>query len=351
MINYKTIKATLALCLCFAVILPGCSLFNKTIPDVSREEFLGSLEAAVGTEIYGCTSVTEFNIRDSLSDDWYVYMDGEMTDDYLYLPEGASDISDFTAYIYLAQNNPHGNLLYCEVSETTDLDAIMDRYMDYYHLPIMIDQEYISDENYSVGRTGFWGSPVDNCYLIYSSVHYYSTGEDAKWMIYRNGNQLINFLADSEELFNSFATGVGLPELYEFNSIVDFGSGNVYLEDDELHFAYYEFDDNNDAMQFFEDRYYDSFVDVYEDNDFDGYCEYELNGERGDYAGYITLNGEFDEPQYDYTYDYLNEVYGGFYIKGNVVVAVFSRSDSLRRTDVIDQFLGQLGLSLPSEGE
>ena len=107
---------------------------------------------------------------------------------------------------------------------------------------------------------------------------------------------------------------------------------------------------------------------MYEDHDFDGCFKSDLHkatesashaGEADNssqesielYSGYITLNGEFDDPQYFYNDDeqyYIEEdFYGGIYLHDSTVIIVYTTSSSERKREAIDSLLTSFDYPVP----
>lgn len=122
-------------------------------------------------------------------------------------------------------------------------------------------------------------------------------------------------------------------DYYEFDAMVQGTSGSCY-------FAYIEFVDEEEATEYFEDEVYDVIDDMIYDNDFDG--DYSMNFNYREYAGYVTVDG------YSYSDDFLyGDVYGGVYLKDNILVLVMANSDDESSRSAIDTLLRDIGYPMP----
>ena len=117
---------------------------------------------------------------------------------------------------------------------------------------------------------------------------------------------------------------------------------NLYYYDysDELYIDYFEFDDEEAALEFFEDEYYKDFEDMIEDDDFEGSRSSGLSSSRG----YIIVNGECDG---DGFWTEIDEAYGGIYWVDNIVVVAVINSDKKSDIEDMDAFLDMIGLPTP----
>lgn len=112
------------------------------------------------------------------------------------------------------------------------------------------------------------------------------------------------------------------------------------LIDEDVSIAYVEFEDEEAALDFFEDKYYKDFEDMIEDDDFEGSHSSGLNNSRG----YILFEGEADgEGEWEDT----DEIYGGIYWTENMVILAIANSDKKSDIEDMNEFLDMLGLPTP----
>ena len=122
-------------------------------------------------------------------------------------------------------------------------------------------------------------------------------------------------------------------DYYEYDTFVSGIYGPCF-------FAYVEFTDEEEASDFFEDRIYDVFDDMIDDNDFDG--DHNMNFNYREYAGYVTVDG------YSYSDEFMyGDLYGGVYCKDNIVVMVMANSDEASYREDVDNVLREIGYPLP----
>ena len=122
-------------------------------------------------------------------------------------------------------------------------------------------------------------------------------------------------------------------EYDDFDSDIDY---TIYAYDSDAYYDYSIYGDEDDALDAFEDIY-DEFQDMKDDKDFDGSLRMGLSGS----TGYILFNGEADGSVFD------DEVYGGIYLKDDVVIMVYALSDSKSDIKDINAFLSAIGLPKP----
>lgn len=122
-------------------------------------------------------------------------------------------------------------------------------------------------------------------------------------------------------------------EYDDYDSDIDY---TVFAYEGNAYYDYSIYGDEDDALDAFEDIY-DDFQDMKEDKDFDGSLRMGLSGS----TGYILFNGEADGRDYD------GDMYGGIYLKDDVVIIVYAHSD--RKSDIkdINAFLSAIGLPKP----
>ncbi len=122
-------------------------------------------------------------------------------------------------------------------------------------------------------------------------------------------------------------------EYDDYDSDIDY---TIYACDSDAYYHYSIYGDGDEALEAFED-FYDDFQDMKDDKDFDGSLRMGLSGS----TGYILFNGEADGSVFD------DEVYGGIYLKDDVVIMVYALSDSKSDIKDINAFLSAIGLPKP----
>lgn len=113
---------------------------------------------------------------------------------------------------------------------------------------------------------------------------------------------------------------------------------SVSASDGKLNYGYLRFEDADDAAEYFEDEMYDEFRDVVDDGDFDGKYKMKFTSSEG----YILMNGEEDGDEF-----LGGDVYGGIFLKNDVIIVVLSSSTKEKNTSKVDEFLRALGLPTP----
>ena len=99
----------------------------------------------------------------------------------------------------------------------------------------------------------------------------------------------------------------------------------------------YEFEDADEAHDYFDDTYED-YLDMIDDGDFEGNHSAYID----DTCGYILMDGE------TFTYDfYDDDVYGGIYQTDNVYVIIITTSHDQSKENTIDQILNAIGYPKP----
>lgn len=114
----------------------------------------------------------------------------------------------------------------------------------------------------------------------------------------------------------------------------------VYAYDGDCYYSFYEFDDPEDAADFFEDNYYDDFEDMIKDGDFEGKHVMSYNEKNS--TGYITFSGESDSDDF-----FDDDIYGGVYCKDGIVVVAIAASDKKSDIEDVNAFLKAIGYPKP----
>ncbi|MBQ6017728.1 MAG: hypothetical protein IJL19_07585 [Clostridiales bacterium] len=123
----------------------------------------------------------------------------------------------------------------------------------------------------------------------------------------------------------------------------------IYSHDGDNFYTYLRFKDADDAMDYFEDSFYDSFEEALDDDAFEGYHKASVSRN----AATVVFNGELEDstPLYFYGssfYFYSDaEFYGGVYLVNNVYIEVFSVEGSKRDKEKIDNVIKNLGFPKP----
>lgn len=114
---------------------------------------------------------------------------------------------------------------------------------------------------------------------------------------------------------------------------------NIYYYDHDTRVEMYQYDDEEDALDLFEDIY-DDYEDMIEDKEFKGKKRAVFN-ENGGY-GYILLDGVTDADEFGD-----DDFYGGIYWSGDTIIYVYVLSDKDKYTKQIDEFLNVIGYPKP----
>ena len=114
---------------------------------------------------------------------------------------------------------------------------------------------------------------------------------------------------------------------------------NIYYVDHDYYIEMYQFDDEDDALEMFEDLY-DDFEDMVEDKEFKGKKKGVFNEKQG--YGYILVNGESESDDF-----FDDDIYGGFYWSGDTLIIVVVFSDKDKYTENIDAMIRALGYPKP----
>ncbi len=149
---------------------------------------------------------------------------------------------------------------------------------------------------------------------------------------------------------------------------IDDSGREIVVIDRDNYYIYARFNDNEHALEFFEDYYYDSLIDAYEDKDFEGSFTKDLHkgwvtitrdasensvssSTQQLYTGVVLLHGEFDDSicigeQQFYVED---DFYGGVYLFNNIVVVAYTTSANDRKIEEIDDFLESFDYPSPND--
>ena len=162
-------------------------------------------------------------------------------------------------------------------------------------------------------------------------------------------------LQDEDFFYEALDKGAKIDEdecYHEKNTYVN-GDKVEYMictHDGDNYYTYLRFKNADDAMDFFEDSFYDSFADAIDDDEFEGYHKASLTKRNGT----VVFNGELEDstPLYFYITSFYNysdtELYGGVYVMDNIYIEVFSVEGSKRDKEKIDNVLKNLGFPRPS---
>lgn len=113
----------------------------------------------------------------------------------------------------------------------------------------------------------------------------------------------------------------------------------VYAVDGKCRYAFIEFEDVDDAKDYFEDIY-DEFEDTIKDDDFKG--SYKKAYSDSSATGYILVDGDSDND------DFMDgKCYGGIFLKENTIVVVMANSNKSSDMDDIDAMLSAIGYPKP----
>ncbi|MCQ2049947.1 MAG: hypothetical protein MJZ22_02965 [Candidatus Saccharibacteria bacterium] len=109
------------------------------------------------------------------------------------------------------------------------------------------------------------------------------------------------------------------------------------IEDDDIALIYIEYEDEDDALERFDDL-----LDDFEDADKNGSSKYAFMSNK--YYGYFVLNGEIED--WD-AIDFEGDAYIGVYYADDTIVMALANSDSKKDKEVIDDFVESLGYPNP----
>jgi len=140
-------------------------------------------------------------------------------------------------------------------------------------------------------------------------------------------------------------------------AVTDLKSSDISIEDDtvvnkkdarttlrakegDCYYGFIEFEEIDDATDYFEDEVYDSFLDMIEDKDFDG--NYRETYSKSAATGYVLVDGEGEAEG-----DFKGDVYGGVFLKDNTIVIAMAKSGKNKDKDKIDAVLDQISYPKP----
>lgn len=122
----------------------------------------------------------------------------------------------------------------------------------------------------------------------------------------------------------------------------------IYYSDGDNTYIYVRFEDEEDAMDCFED-FYEDFEEIVDDDGFDGSHVRSILKSRGS----VVFNGEVEEGSElgfivgsGYMYED-SDIYGGVYVNKNVYIEVYSVNGSKRDNEKISNFLKELKFPKP----
>lgn len=104
--------------------------------------------------------------------------------------------------------------------------------------------------------------------------------------------------------------------------------------DDDQMYMFIEFEDEEAAKECFEEEFYEDLEDALEDEEFDGKESHKLKKT----SGYIIINGDNEEE---------GDVYGGIYLKDNIMVVALAHSTKKSDKKDVDAFLKEIGYPKP----
>lgn len=114
---------------------------------------------------------------------------------------------------------------------------------------------------------------------------------------------------------------------------------NVWYVEHDYYVEYYQFDDEDDAMDMF-DEFYDRYEDMVDDKDFKGRHRSVVNDKKA--YGYILLKGESDDDDF-----FDGDIYGGIYWVDDTIIIVLVSSDKDKYVDNITAMIRALGYPKP----
>ena len=161
----------------------------------------------------------------------------------------------------------------------------------------------------------------------------------------------VKYIEDEDVFFDALQDAAGIKKkemlIREKNTTYN-GVDVEYLtftEDGGNTYCYIRFEDEDDAMDTFKDKY-DSFEDLLDDKEFDGSNKRMLSNDKG----YLILDGDLEEgAEFDGSTFNTGDVnyYGGFYVNKNVYIEVYTLEGSRRDKEKINAMLKALNFPAP----
>lgn len=127
-------------------------------------------------------------------------------------------------------------------------------------------------------------------------------------------------------------------DIYDFKDYYDGAEHDLDCSDGRIRYEYIQFEDNEAAMDYFEDYWYDDYEDMVDDGDFSGRRSSVITNT----SAYILVNGESDSDDF-----FDDDIYGGFFCKEDTVVLVYTVSDRDRDIEAVNEFLSAIGYPHP----
>jgi len=154
---------------------------------------------------------------------------------------------------------------------------------------------------------------------------------------------------DEDVFFDALDEAVGIDEdeTQHYKNTKVNGDKAEYVinaKDGDNSYIYVRFDDDEDAMDYFDDMYED-FDEIFAEKQFKGSHAMSQSKTRG----YITFDGEIEYGS-KIGKKYISsdtEIFGGIYVNKNVYIEVYSLNGSKRDKEKITSFLKALGFPKP----
>ena len=161
----------------------------------------------------------------------------------------------------------------------------------------------------------------------------------------------VKYIEDEDKFFDALEKTADIRKkdtiLHEKNTIFDGDDVEyiIFAEDGDNYYLYVRYEDEDDAMDRFEE-FFEDFEDALDDDVFDGANMRALSKTKGS----VVLNGDFEDgvelSGFDKFYDDTG-FYGGVYVNKNVYIEVYSLDGSKRDKEKIDTFLKTIGMPKP----
>lgn len=344
-------KKTLALLIISSVILSsGCS--PKQLLPVSREAFLEGIENNCGINHYSTNSITSSNVKNTISS-----LGGEYR-------EYNNEKWDYAIQVDTSTIEDIEYCFYAEISHNVNINEAIES-TDIFTMIGLLPYHY--ENNTELSQISCYGDTDSDRYLVYAEAYFYDEALGARIMLYRNEYTILGLISYSDSLFDYFTNSLVLPQSDETDCYFDFEGDDVTIIGDDSIYIYQNFESNDSALDYFA-NYYNSYLDICLEDNFDGFfrnnwdkyigsaavvtgSEHSSYEYKDIYYGYITLNGEFDDPQCIVNDDklfYVEEFfYGGIYLHGNTVIIVYTSSSSERKQRDIDSLLSSFAYPVP----